>query len=325
MNRFAYARPGSLEAARKLLGESSPAYAGGIDLLDRMKEGIAAPERVVDLKGGALDDRIEEVGGALRIGPLATLTKVAADETVRRRFPALAESAGEAAIPQVRNVATIAGNLCQRPRCWYFRSAEHRCLKKGGPACFAQDGENRFHAIFANEPCAIVHPSNVAPALVAHGAAFRVLPAGKETTTDVPASHFFLPPERRIDGENVLEAGDLITEIRLPLPAGERRSAYLEIREKQTFDWALVAAAVDLGIADGKVASPRIVLGQVAPVPWRAEAAEAAIEGKVLTEELAGQAGEAAAEGATPLAQNAYKVKLVPVVVARALLRAAGR
>ncbi|MBN2491336.1 MAG: FAD binding domain-containing protein [Planctomycetes bacterium] len=325
MKPFAYIRPGTLEdAARQLGGRGAVGCAGGTDLLDRMKERIEAPRILVDLKG-ALDARIELVDGgqALRIGAAATLAAVAGSPLVLKHFPALVRAVETAATPQIRNLGTIGGNLCQRPRCWYFRARDFECMRRGGRGCYAQEGENRYHAVFGNELCAITHPSNAAPALLAYDATLGLGGAGE--TRRLSIHEFFVGCDEDVQRENILEAGTLVTEIRLALPAASVRAAYAELKEKQSNDWALVSVAVVLEPGDAGLRRAAVALGHVAPVPMRMPEVEAYLEHKVLTPEVAARAGELATAHATPLAQNGYKVQLIRVLVKRALLEAAGR
>ncbi|HEV8254521.1 MAG TPA: xanthine dehydrogenase family protein subunit M [Vicinamibacteria bacterium] len=320
MNSFELARATSVAQARELIAEKqgSVLKAGGIDLLDHLKEHLVEPPRVVDLKTVPGLDRITaEPDGALRIGPLATLAKVASSAEVQRAHPALARACGEAASPQIRNVATIGGNVLQRPRCWYYRLESYKCLKKGGDVCYAVGGENRYHSIFGGSPSYAVHPSNAAVALVAYGASF-VLDGPKGART-VPAADFFILPSKDPERENQLEAGEVLTEIRVPA-AGGARSAYDEVREKTAFDWPLVATAAVVRQEGGVVREARVVLGAVAPVPWRSQRAEQALVGKKLDEQSAAAAARAATVGAAPLSDNGYKVGLVQTLVRRTLL-----
>lgn len=324
MNRFELARPRSTAQARELAAEKpgSVLKAGGIDLLDHLKEHLLEPARVVDLKSVPGLDRITgEPDGSLRIGPLATLAKVAADPAVRRTHPALAEACAHAASPQIRNVATIGGNVLQRPRCWYYRLENYRCIKKGGDVCYAVDGENRYHVIFGGGPAFATHPSNAAVALVAYGASFA-LESAKGART-VPAAQFFTLPSVDPERENQLQPGEVLTEILVP-PAPGARATYADVREKAAFDWPLVSTAIVLGQEGGTVKSARVVLGAVAPIPWRAEAAEKALVGRSLDEAAAAQAARAAVAGAEPLSQNGYKVALVQALVTRTLLALKG-
>lgn len=326
MQKFSYTRPADRDQALKqVASEGAAAWAGGTDLIDRMKERVTSPKLVVDLKGGALDGKIELVDGGktLRIGALATLASVAANPLVTSHFPALARALEEAATPQIRNAGTIGGNLCQRPRCWYFRSLDFNCARRGGMGCLAQDGENRYHAIFDNELCAITHPSNAAPALLALDAMLEIVGARGER--EVAIRDFFVTPDQDIEHENALAAGELVIAIKIPVPPAGVRSAYLELKEKQANDWALVSVTVVLAQDGGKVTRAAVALGHVAPTPLRLAEVEASLVGKVLDEAAAAAAGELAVDGATPLEQNAYKVQLTRVLVQRALLEAAGR
>jgi xanthine dehydrogenase YagS FAD-binding subunit len=317
MNRFELARATSVAEARQLASErpGSVLKAGGIDLVDHLKEHLVEPPRVVDLKRiPGLDAIHAAPDGSLRIGTLATLAKVAAHEAVGRTHPALARACGEAASPQVRNVATIGGNLLQRPRCWYYRQESYKCVKKGGDVCYAVAGENRYHVLFGGGPAYPPHPSNAAVPLVAYGASF-VLDGPKGPRT-VPAAEFFVLPAKDPTRENVLAAGEVLTEIRVPAATGWK-SAYHEVRERASFDWPLVAAAIAIRAEAGVVKDARVVLGQVATIPWRSEAAEKALVGKPMGAAAAEAAGKAAVEGAEPMSDNGYKVELVTTLVRR--------
>jgi xanthine dehydrogenase YagS FAD-binding subunit len=325
MKAFERIQPASWEdaaaalAAAKKAGVSAEAKGAGTDLLDRLKERNVAPDRVVDLRRLAANDGIEKSPSQVAIGALVTLTRVA--EGLRAELPALADACEGAATPQVRNAATLAGNLCQRPRCWYFRSADFACLKKGGSECFAQKGENVFHAVFGNHTCAIVHPSAAGVALAAYGARIETLSAGSRRT--IPIADFFVTPEADIVSENSLAEGELVTRIVVPRRAGVK-AAYRRMAHKQTFDWPLADVAVVYHDDGGTAHDVRIVAGSVAPVPWRLKKVEALVEGQRIDAALAARAGAAAAEGATPLAHNGYKLPLLSAAVRRALLGAAG-
>jgi len=317
MNRFELARAGSTGEARELVAEKAGSVfkAGGIDLVDHLKEHLLEPPRVVDLKTiPGLDKITVEADGSLRIGTLATLAKVAAHPTIGKTHPALARACGETASPQVRNVATIGGNVLQRPRCWYYRLESYKCVKKGGDVCFAVAGENRYHVLFGGGPAFPPHPSNAAVPLVAYGASF-VLDGPKGPRT-VPAADFFVLPSVDPTRENVLQAGDVLLEIRVPAARGWR-SAYHEVRERAAFDWPLVSAAIALRAEGGVVKDARVVLGQVATIPWRAASAEKALVGKPIGAASAEAAGKAAVEGAEPMTDNGYKVDLVTTLVRR--------
>ena len=261
--------------------------------------------------------------GGVAIGAMVTLAKVAADPLLRQRYPALADAAGDSASPQIRNVATIGGNLLQRPRCWYFRAAEHRCLRKGGGHCFAITGENQYHAIFDNRFCAIVHPSTAATALVALGASVALTDAdGGERR--VALEDFFVGPDNDVQRENDLKPGEILTSILLPSAQG-LRMAHLKLAQKESFDWPLADVAVALELApDGVCRRASIVLGAAAPTPHRAQAAEVALTGKAIGDaSRARAAAHASIEGATPLSKNAYKLPMFETLVRRAILQAA--
>ena len=326
MRAFEYVKPTTVADAVRELGRSwadAKILAGGIDLLGELKEGIIAPQRIVNIKGisGLRYIRFSEKEG-LRLGALATLEEIETHQVIRQRYTALAEAAHSVGTPQIRNVGTIGGNLCQRPRCWYYRDEHTKCLKKGGPICFAYNGENKYHAILGGGPCYIVHPSDCAPALIAFRASVTVAsPRGQRT---VPLEEFFILPSRRLDHETILEPDEIVTEIRVPTPAPNTRSTYLKFKERDSHDFAIVGAAVVMRLKGKVCEDVRIVLSGVAPIPWRSPEAEAVLKGKAITPELAEQAGKAAVAKAQPLAQNAYKVPLTQAIVKQAILRAAG-
>lgn len=319
MNRFEWTDAASVEEAVAQLGAKIVAKAGGVDLLDRLKEGLEAPERLVNIRNIRGLDHIEEDKNGLRIGPLVTLARLSEDKLLLKGYTALAEAAGHAATPQIRNMASAGGNLLQRPRCWYFRQEEFDCRRKGGERCFALDGENQYHAIFDNQLCAIVHPSALAVPLVAMGA--RVVLNSAKGTRAVELERFFLTPETDIMRENVLAPDELITEIQVPALQTGTRSAYIKQGEKESFDWPVADVAVVLALKGNVCLKASIVLGAAAPVPWRASKAEAALAGKAINEDAARAAARLAMEGATPLAQNGYKLPIFETIVRRAILK----
>jgi xanthine dehydrogenase YagS FAD-binding subunit len=322
MNSFEWTEAKTVAEAVAQSGGGSALKAGGLDLLDRMKEGLDAPSRLVNLRNvRELEGVRAEKDGGLWLGPLVTLAQLDAHTVVRKKFTALADAAGHAATPQIRNVATLGGNLLQRPRCWYFRSEDFNCLKKGGSVCYAQEGENQYHAIFGNRVCAIVHPSATATALVALGARLQL--AGANGKCEVLLEDFFLTPEEDVRRENKLGDKELITGVRVPAPVEGSRSVYLKQGEKESFDWPIADVAVVLSCAGGKCVRASIVLGAAAPVPMRARSAEDALAGKTVSEETARAAALAATRGATPLAQNGYKLPIFETLIRRALLAAA--
>jgi xanthine dehydrogenase YagS FAD-binding subunit len=303
-------------ALAELAGGKTTLKAGGIDLLDLMKERVETPEVVLSI-GGIGDLRyIREKQDGVHIGCLATLADVGRSDLLRTKYATLHAAAADAATPQIRERATIGGNICQRPQCWYFRKREFNCLKKGGPTCFAVEGENRYHAIFGGGPSYIVHPSNVAPALVALDAELVVRSAGAEPER-IKAADFFVLPEVSLKSENVLKTGQVVSEI--VLPTAPSASATIELREKQSFDWPLTMACV------ARLKKKwRVCLGAVAPIPWLSKPAMEVLGERDVTPELAAAAGEAAAADAEPMTENRYKVQLVKVATKRALLAAAG-
>jgi len=297
--------------------------AGGIDLLDLMKEGLLAPAEVTSLADApGLDAIAPTAEGGLRIGAMVTLARLAADPVIRARYAALAEAAGESASPQIRAVATLGGNLLQRPRCWYFRSAAFRCLRKGGGHCYAISGENSYHAIFDNRFCAIAHPSTSATALIALAAEAELVD-GDGGNRRVALEDFFVGPDRDVQRENDLKPGEILTAIVLP-PAAGKRMTHMKLAQKESFDWPLADVAVVLDLTeDARCRRASIVLGAAAPTPWRARAAEAVLNGEKVDPELAAKAGKAAVDGATPLSANAYKAPMFEALVKRAILKAA--
>ncbi len=291
--------------------------AGGMDLLGLMKDYIVSPDRVVSIKG--LDQTLQSADGGLRIGAAVKIADLAEHAAARRLYPALVSAAEGVGTPQIRNMATVGGNIMQRPRCWYFRNEEFNCLKKGGSRCFAVEGENQFHAIFGDGPCHIVHPSSLAVPAIAYGGRFRVV--GPNGAREIDAGEFFQMPNANLYGENVLQPNEIVTHVILPAPG--QRSASYEVRFKQSHDWSLAAASVNLVMSGATVKSARIVMGAVAPIPWRVEAAERVLAGKAITEAIATEAANAAVAGARPMTENKYKIQIAKTAVKRAILAAA--
>jgi len=329
MDSFEWVDATSVEQAVALLtaaaGPGGPvvAKAGGIDLIDLIKEGVVRPARVVNLRSIEGLDRIafDERGG-LSIDALVTLAQIESSPEVRGRYPALAESARHAATPQVRNAATIGGNLLQRPRCWYLRN--HYFHDDGVDAAAAlASGEHQYHAIFDNAACALVHASTPATALVAYGARVHLAgPGGRERT--VPLHEFLRPPRFEQDRDTTIEPGEILTRVTVPAAARGTRAAYHKQTERDSYDWPICDVAVVLEMNGDAVAAASIVLGWVAPTPRRASASEQALIGKPLTEALAREAAAHAVAGATPLAKNRFKVPILEAVVRRTLRAAAG-
>ncbi len=323
MKPFAYVNPTNEKDAVAALGpelEKALPIGGGQDLLARMKDYVTQPDRLVNVKG-ALEATVTAVNGGLRIGAAMKLVDLAEHAEVARMYPAITAAAIEVGTPQIRNQGTVGGNLNQRPRCWYFRNEEFVCFKKGGNTCFSITGENQFHAIFGGGPSFIVHPSSLAVPMVAHGATFRIVgPKGERL---VPAAEYFTLPVKNVRTENVLAPDELLTHAILPAP-GTVKSGHYEVRYKTSHDWPIAFATVLLTMNGATVRSARVVMGAVAPIPWRSPAAEKVLSGKTITEETAAAAAEAAVQGARPLSENAYKIQVAKTAVKRAILRAAG-
>jgi xanthine dehydrogenase YagS FAD-binding subunit len=322
---FSYVNPkNEKEAIGALSAEPDKVMplAGGQDLLARLKDYIAEPDRVVNVKG-ALDATVTPMpGGGLKIGAAMKIADLAEHAQVAKLYPAMALAATEVGTPQIRNQGTVGGNLNQRPRCWYFRNEEFVCFKKGGSVCFSPTGENQFHAIFGNGPSFIVHPSSLAVPSVAYGATFRL--AGPKGERMVAAADYFtMPTLQNVRTENVLAPNELLTHVILPAP-GVVKSGHYEVRYKESHDWPIAFATVVIAMSGDTVKSARVVMGAVAPIPWRSQAAEAALVGKPLNEATAAAAAEAALREARPLSQNAYKVQVAKTALKRAILHAGG-
>jgi len=321
---FAYVNPANEKEAAAALRNAGVAMpiGGGQDILARMKDYITQPDRIVNIKN-ALDATITPVAGGLRIGAAVKMVDLAENAQVNRLYPSVTAAAIEVGTPQIRNQGTVGGNINQRPRCWYFRNEEFLCYKKGGNRCFAPAGENQYHAIFGNDgPSHIVHPSSLAVPFVAYGAKFRVVNATGER--EIAAADFFtLPTLQNVLKENVLADDELLTHVILPAPGAARHGHY-EVRFKESHDWPLAFATVVLTMQGQTISGARVVMGAVAPIPWRSEEAERALVGKTLSEATAAAAGEAAVRGAAPLSRNGYKVQVTKTAVKRAVMRAAG-
>ncbi len=324
MNRFTFVDCATVDEALSQMKGDAVVKAGGIDLLDLMKDGIVSPPKLVSIRNVQSLRRVSSSDRGLELGPLTTLSEIAEHPDIQQRYAALSDAAGHAATPQVRNMATLGGNLMQRPRCWYFRSTDFDCRKKGSSdECHALEGENQYHAIVNNKSCAMVHPSSTAVPLLAMEAEVELTSkAGKRT---VAMRDFYVAPEVDLQRETAVKPGELITAIRVPSPAEGTRSAYQKYGEKESFDWPLADAGVVLEM-DGKTCrKAAIVLGVAAPTPIHAADAEAALRGKVIDERTAREAGRLAVANATPLSQNGYKVQLFQTAVYRTILLAAGQ
>jgi xanthine dehydrogenase YagS FAD-binding subunit len=316
---FAYTRAATVaEGVRQLTAPGARLHAGGTDLLGCLRDGVFTAQTLVSIS------RLKEIqgisavpAGGLRIGALTTHGQIAADKTINQSYRALAQASAAVASPQLRNQGTLGGNLCQRPRCWYFRGDFH-CSRKGGDHCFAVGGENQYHAVFGGGKCVIVHPSDTAPALLALGAKVRV--AGPGASRLVPVASFFVGPAANITKETILEKNEIVTEIILPAAEPGLRSSYRKVRARGAWDFSLAGVALALLMKGGTVVRARVAFSGVAPVPWRSEAVEQAITGKALTAEVVAAAAEAGVRGAEPLEKNGYKVPMLKGVIAESLL-----
>ena len=326
MIRFEYVSPNSVKQALGLLSANwgeAEILAGGTDLLALMKDYVVTPKRVVNIKQLPGMHAISAERDELRIGALVTLDRIADGAQIRRDYPALAQCVADAASPQIRNMATIGGNLCQRPRCWYFRNGMGLLPRTADGKSLVVEGDNRYHAILGNEgPAYFVSPSTIAPMLIAYGT--RLLVTGPTGDREVDVEKFFRIPMSENEREHDLKANELITAVVVPPAKGVRAASY-EVRQRASFDWPLATAAVALQMNGSVVRSARIVMGAVAPVPWVSQEAAQAIAGKSIDERTASAAGEVAVSKARPLGHNDYKVKLAAVAVKRALLAAVGQ
>ena len=324
MERFEYANPTTVKDATALLGATwndAQVLAGGTDLISMMKDFVVSPKRVVNIKGIAELHGISKTSAGVRIGAAVTLDDLSAHQLIRTEFPSLLTAALGVNSPQIRNMGTVGGDLCQRPRCWYFRGGHGLFAMQDGKS-LVPNGENKYHAIFGANPAYFVSASSLGPALAALGAHVKIAsPSGVRT---VAVEKFFLIPKAETDREIDLHPNEIVTEIVIPSAASQKNATY-EIREKQALDWPLATASVALKMNGSQITGARIVLGHVAPIPWTASAAERSLIGKSIDESSAQAAAGEAVQGAQPLSQNGYKVQLAKVAVKRALLAAAGK
>ena len=332
MKNFTYYQPSTVDQTIALLGNQwgkTELLAGGTDLHDLQKEYVAQPDKVVSLASvaglGAIDVGQLRTGTNFKIGAGVKLAAIADHAELKKLAPGLTSTAAIVGGPQIRNMGTLGGNLCQRNRCWYFRDEHVKCLLKGGDKCFAlpADSENRYHAIFTQgHKCVMVNPSTLAPVLIALGATADVQgPKGKRT---IELAKFFHAPSSSAEREHVLTPDEVLLSVSFTVRTNGVNASY-EVRQKQSYDWPLVQAAVSFQRTGDKAEEASVVLGHVAPTPYVSAAAAKAMNGRAITEETAAAAGKAAAEGAKPLGQNGYKVKLVEVAVKRAVLAAVGK
>jgi len=325
MRAFEYTSPTTRDQAIGLLASAwgqAEVLAGGTDLLALMKDDVIQPKRLVNIKEISDLHGITASAQGLRIGALTTLGDLADNVNVVKNYPGLAEAANEAASPQIRNMATLGGNLCQRPRCWYFRNGFGLIPKNESGKDLVAEGDNRYHAILDNDgPAKFISPSTIVPALIAYGATVRLV--GPNGRRELPLEKFFVVPGNENEREHDLRSNEIVTEVVIP-NAGSVKAAHYEIRQKEAFDWPLAVAAVGLKMNGSTVQSARVILGSVAPTPWRSPEGEQALSGKTISEAVAKSAADAALQKAKPLSHNAYKVQLARVALRRAILKAAG-
>lgn len=326
MRAFEYASPATSAEVLRLLGAKegeTEVLAGGTDLISLMKDDVAQPKRLVDIK------HVEEWKGiqqdpksGLQIGALTTIQQLMDNATIQKEYGALYDAAEMIRSPQVRHRATLGGNLCQRPRCWYYRSGFGLYPKSPDGKSLVLEGDNRYHAILGNTgPAYYVHPSTLAPAFIAYGAKVRII--GAKGETEIPMEQLFRIPKSENEREIVLKPNEIVTAILLP-PSGGAHAATYEVKQREGLDWPLVSASVVLKMKGPWVESARVTLAHVAPVPWISQEAEQVLKDQSFNEDLATKAGAAAVQKAKSLSMNGYKIQLARVAVKRALMKAAG-
>jgi xanthine dehydrogenase YagS FAD-binding subunit len=327
VNAFTYTSPPALQSALQLLRKGSgkaALLAGGTDLLALMKDDIVAPSQLINIKGiQSLHTLKIDKRTGLRAGCLITLNELACNQQTLALYPALAMALGDAASPQIRNMATLGGNLCQRPRCWYFRNGYGLLALDASGKSLVLNGDNRYHAILGNAgPAYFVSPSTIAPVLVALGATIEI--AGPKGSRSIALEEFYRIPQKQGDREHDLGTDEVVAFVNLPPPGPNSLSAYYEVRQKHGFDWPAATATVSLTMKGKKIATASVVLGTVAPIPWRSKEAESALAGQVVNEAVATAASGAALQAARSLGQNGYKIQIARVALKRAILQAAG-
>jgi len=320
MKPLQFINPSSIQEASQLVqtnGVSALLIAGGTDLLDEIKEGVERPDKLISLIELEAMQGIALTSSGLEIGASTTLAEISSHTTIVGDYAALSQAAESVATPQIRNVGTLGGNLCQRPRCWYYRSINFDCRKKGGSTCYAQLGENKFHAILGGSDCLIVHPSDMAVALISLNASITLMSADDSRT--LAMEDFFAGPDIDIMAENILTPGEIVTSVNIPTASANAKSIFLKAKERQGMDFATSSVAVAAEVSDDTISSIRVTLGGVAPIPWRATAAESVLIGKTLAGVDLKEVGEAAVHRAKALEHNGYKVRLTAGLTRRAV------
>ena len=323
MPSFEYVRANSVdEGIKHLSSRNAKVHAGGTDLLGCMRDRIFPVERIVSIRGIKELSRIDETLENISIGSLTTITQLTTSPVIGRLFPGLAAAAGEVASPQLRNQGTIGGNLCQKPRCWYYRG-EFDCMRKGGMTCYAVAGENKYHCILGGDNCFMVHPSDTAPMLIALGASLVV--KGPKGTRRIAVENLYVSPSNDPQRETVLESGEIITEIVIPKTSERHYSSYRKVRARQSWDFALAGIALALQFDGRRVLRARVMLSGAAPVPWRSKEVEEVITGRSLDRATIAKAVSVVMKQSKPLAQNGYKISLFEAAMKEELERTANR
>ena len=321
MKKFAYVNATSVAKVPSLLGRrfgQAQVLAGGTDLVGELKEYIATPDRVVNLKSIPGLSYIRQEDDGLKIGPLTTLTDVEHNEMIDKQYSVLQQAVSVIASPQIRNVGTIAGNICQRPRCWYYRSEDFDCLKKGGDTCYSVRGVNRYHAIIGGGPCYIVHPSDSAVALMSLNASVKIM--GQRGERVELLDDFFVLPEMNVMRENGLRANEFVSEIIVPAPKPNTKGIYIKVRERDSIDFAMASVALNMTMSGNTCQEASVVLGGVAPVPWRLPEVEHYLQGKQITDSVAMEAAQRALQEADPMSDNEYKIEMTQNIVTQAIM-----
>jgi xanthine dehydrogenase YagS FAD-binding subunit len=317
MNSFQYTTALSTDSARDLVGTQGAYVAGGNDLLGLLKDYLISPDILVNIKSLPGLNTIQNDGKKWTLGALVTVAEIENNDDIKQTFPGLHDAAAEIASPQIRNVATVGGNLAQHSRCWYYRHRDTVCLKKNGDLCYARESDNRYHSLFTGNSCISPVVSSLATMFAALGATAIVLRHGQETRMSM--DELYHRAWENPLAHNSLEPGDLIVRIEIPATLG--RSAYLQVSDKHTFDWALVSCAAAANVVDGKLGQPRVALGSISPVPHQVEAANHFLDGKTLDDATVSQAADLILKDAKPLPHNAYKVPMAHALIRRALLK----
>ena len=320
MKAFQYATAHSFDSARELVADKGAYIAGGNDLLGLMKEYLASPNILVNIKSLPGLDKIERGNDSWKIGALVTVAQIENDPQIAKTFPGLQQAAAEVGSQQIRNVATVGGNLAQHSRCWYFRHRDILCLKKGGDLCYARHGENRYHSLFTGNTCISPVVSNLATALTALDAKAIVLRDGKETPMTM--AELYQGAWENPQSHNSLKPGDLI--VRVEIPTARTSSAFIQMSDKHAFDWALVSCAAAANVTDGTLKQPRVAIGCIAPVPYQVEAANQFLEDKMLDEDIVSTAADMILKGAEPHEHNGYKIPMAHALIRRTLLKLKG-